>query len=275
MSQVHNLFKTSRPTDKPSLAPQPHALEAQAPYETGTSAIASVTARIPPKHRLVVHTEPSGLAADRFRFLRLRLRQIWPASKPKSVLITSPLPHDGKSTVALNLASALSEQGKFKVLVIEADLHHNCLTRMLGLHPWPGLAECLAGKINAMEAVRRVDPLGWYLLPAGNPPENPSDLLHTAGMAGIMHGIVPEFDWVVIDSPPVLPVTDAFSLCQLAGGTLLVVRAGATPDEAVEQSVETLGRQNLVGMVLNGADAVDRLYSTYSSYRTQGKPSVE
>src|SRR5205085_9898106 len=107
-----------------------------------------VEAHIRPASRVVFHTDSNSPAADRFRALRMRLQELRNAGKVKSLLISSPLPHDGKSTVALNLAAALSEQGKRAVLLIEGDLHHSTLTRSLGLDAWDGLTECLEGGIN-------------------------------------------------------------------------------------------------------------------------------
>jgi capsular exopolysaccharide synthesis family protein len=228
--------------------------------------IQSIRADIEPKDRLVFHGDPRNPGVDRFRFLRMRLKQGWPAARPRSLLITSPLPHDGKSTIAINLASALCEQGKYKVLLVEADLHHLCLRQQLRLPYWPGLAECLCTALNPFDAMRRIEPLQWYLLPGGNPIENPTDVLHTSALPGIMQTIVPFFDWVIVDSPPVLPVTDALALAQHVGGTLLVVRAGQTPDEAVEQSITALN-QNLIGVVLNGAEKLNHRYSHYGYYR--------
>src|SRR5437667_6460694 len=113
--------------------------------------------------RIVFHGDPSSPGADRFRLLRMRLRDVQNQTRLRSLLVTSPLPHDGKSTIALNLATALAERGKSRVLLIEADLHHACLTLRLGIKPWTGLAECLEGDLNPLSAIRRLEPLGWYI----------------------------------------------------------------------------------------------------------------
>ena len=242
-------------------------------FGLGLEEIQSIQADIQPNDRLVFHGDPHNPGVDRFRFLRMRLKQGWPEDRPRSVLVTSPLPHDGKSTIATNLASALCEQGKHKVLLVEADLHHICLRQQLRLPYWPGLAECLSTALNPFDAIRYVEPLQWYLLPGGNPVANPTDILHSSALAGIMQTVVPNFDWVIVDSPPVLPVTDALVLAQHVGGTLLVVRAGQTPDEAVEQSITALNR-SLVGVVLNGAEKLNHRYSHYGYYRGSGESGV-
>ena len=226
--------------------------------------------------RLVVYTEPRGPVADRFRYLRIRLREPWETGKLKTVLITSALPHDGKSTVALNLASSLCEHGRKRVLLIEADLHRPCLTSLLGLKEGPGLVECLASDMSPMPFIRRLQPLGWYLLAAGGECANPTELLQSGALPGLLDRLSPHFDWILIDSPPVIPVTDALSLARDSDAILMVVRAGSTPRDAVQRSLAQLGRKKLLAVILNGLDALSDIYSKYGYhdyYSAKGGPS--
>ena len=221
-------------------------------------------ARLVPENRLVYYSDPRSAAADRYRLLRMRLKEHWRAGKLKKLLITGALAHDGKSTVLLNLATALAERGKRSVLVVEADLHHAGLAETLSLRPWVGLAECLSeDAVPPLSAIRRIEPLGWYLMPAGEPRRNPTELLQTPALGRVMQELAPRFDWILIDSPPVVPLTDPLSLQQHADASLLVVRAGQTPREAVERAIELLGKKNIVGMVLNGVETRDRIYYRY------------
>jgi capsular exopolysaccharide synthesis family protein len=277
MSHVRNLFENSLKQRYNLIPPPVEALSEELAQATSEpDEIPIVTAHPQAKDRLVFHTDPHSPGADRFRFLRIRLRERWPAGKPKTLLITSPLAHDGKSTIALNLATALCEQGKYRVLLVEADLHHVSLTQQLGLAPWPGLAECLYGELNPAAAIRRVEPLGWYLLPAGEARGNPTDLLQTPALPSIMAALVPRFDWILVDSPPIIPLTDALSLRQQATASLLVVRAGSTPDEAVENAIGLLGKHHVFGVVLNAVDGLERLYSRYGYYgKTTSKTDAE
>ena len=221
-------------------------------------------ARFRPEDRLVYYDEPRSAAADRFRLLRMRLKTHWTAGKLKKLLITGPLAHDGKSTVVLNLATALAERGKRSVLVVEADLHHSSLGSTLRLKPWPGLSDCLVDSTaSPLASIRRVDPLGWYLLPAGEPRKNPTELMQSPVFGHILEQIAPIFDWILIDSPPVIPLTDSLSLQQHVDASLLVVRAGQTSREAVEQSIELIGKKNILGIVLNGVEIRDHLYYQY------------
>jgi capsular exopolysaccharide synthesis family protein len=229
------------------------------------------SAEILPESRLIFHTDPHSPGADRYRLLRMRLKELGSSGKLKTLLITSPLPHDGKSTVCLNLATALAEGGKKNVLLIEADLHQPVLTGYLRLKAGPGLAECLEGKVDPQSVVRRVDLLNWYLLPAGGSRANASELLQTAALAGVMNKLSPHFDWIIVDSPPVLPLSDATSLTRHTDATLLVARADHTVREALDETIAIIGRQRIVGIVLNGVDSFDRSYSKYHNSYYSGK----
>lgn len=229
-------------------------------------------AEIPPETRLVFHTDPRSQAADRYRFLRMRLRELGQSGKLKTILVTSPLPHDGKSTVCLNLATALAEGGNKNVLLIEADLHQPSLTGKLGLKTWAGLADCLDGTVDPSAAIRQIDPLNWCFLPAGGTRAIASELLQTAALAGVMSKITPHFDWIIVDSPPVLPLSDATSLTRYADATLLVARADQTPREAIEETITTIGRQRIIGVLLNGVGSSDRSYSKYHKPYYSNKP---
>jgi succinoglycan biosynthesis transport protein ExoP len=219
-----------------------------------------------PDSRIVMHTDPGGAGADRFRFLRMCLRELWKAGKLKSLLITSPLPQDGKSTIALNLATALAERGKYSVLLIEADLHHPTLTEQLGLDGGRGFADCLEDGLDPVSVIRRIEPLSWYLLSAGESRSHPTELLHSEVLAGVIEKLSTQFDWVLIDSPPVSPLTDALLLARQTNATLLVAREGRTPRETLERAIALLGRQRVLGIVLNGMEGLDRLYSGYYGY---------
>jgi capsular exopolysaccharide synthesis family protein len=216
-----------------------------------------------PESRLVYYTDPHSSGADRFRFLRMVLRELWTAGKLKTLLITSSQPQDGKSTIALNLATALAENGKRSVLLIEGDLHRPTVGEKLGLLPRAGLAECLETGLDPISAIRRLEPLGWYLLPAGQADVNPTELLQTEAFGGVMQSLYSLFDWILIDSPPVTPLTDALCLARMTNATLLVAREGVTSRRAIEKSIAVLGRQRVLGVVLNGVQGLDQLYSGY------------
>jgi len=275
MSHVRNLFhKPSAHQPVPIVASAVPATEKAAtpPDSTATATpalpeFAIEQAHLSAESRLVYYTDPRCPAADRYRLLRMRLKEQSRTGTLKRLLITSALAHDGKSTVVLNLATALAERGKHTVLVVEADLHHPSLAGRLKLNPWAGLAECLSDEATSpLSVIRRIEPLGWYLLPAGKPRRNPTELLQTLAFGRIMQTLAPGFDWILIDSPPVIPLTDSLTLQQHVDASLLVARAGTTPREAVEQTVELLGKKNILGIVLNAVEARNHLYYQYGEY---------
>jgi capsular exopolysaccharide synthesis family protein len=263
------LHPSQRETAEPFISPVP--LPGTIPVP-GFQTIATECVHIPPECRVVVHTEPWSFGADRFRLLRTRLRERFRGAQRRIVLVTSPLPGDGKSTVALNLATALAEHGKHTVLLLEGDLYNPSLLRRLGLRSWAGLAENLQGECAPLAALRRIEPLGCYVLPAGGPVSNPTELLHSERFSPLVKGLSAHFEWILMDSPPTNPVADVLALKAQADGCLLVVRAARTPREALEESVRQLGSENVLGVVLNGAEGLDRRYSAYyGKYYTGGQ----
>ena len=146
------------------------------------------------------------------------------------------------------------------VLLLEADLYHATLAQHLGIPVRPGLAECLEGGLDPMSALRRLEPLGWYFLPGGDPHGHPTELLQSEKLSGVVEALSPHFDWVVIDSPPVNPIADALSLARHADTSLLVVRAGSTPHDAITAACALLDPKHVIGIILNGVEGLDRRY---------------
>ena len=231
-------------------------------------AIPTESAEMQPESRLVAHTDPQGPTADRLRYLRLRLNQVSDKETVKRLLITSPRPHDGKSTFALNLAVTLTEDGRRRVLLIEGDLHRPMVSERLGFAGHPGIAECLLGAAQPFSLIRRIEPLGFTFLPAGNAKGNPGELLHVQSLRMMVETLAPHFDWILIDSPPVTPLADTLSWKMCADATLLVARAGRTPVHAVEQAVDLITKKHIFAIILNGVEDIDSIYKKYyKAYR--------
>ena len=256
--------KLSDPSDTSSMPIE--TLSAQVEKSVHLDQIAIEEVEVRPGSRIVMHTDPRSAGADRFRFLRMCLRELWSAGKLKSLQITSPFPQDGKSTIALNLATALAEGGKRNVLLIEGDLHRPALSEQLGIETRPGLAECVEDSVTLGSALRRIEPLGWYLLTAGELRSNPTELLQTDAFASVIQRLTPHFDWVLIDSPPIIPLTDAMSIARQTNATLLVAREGHTTRQSIEKAIAMLGRQRVLGIILNAVEGLDRIYSGYYGY---------
>ena len=196
----------------------------------------------------------------------MRLQEWRGLATLRSLAISSAMPGDGKSTIALNLATTLAENGKRSVLLIEGDLHLPSLAKALNIPAQPGLAECLENGVDPIMHIRRLKPLQFFMLQSGQAHGNPTELLQSAALPRLLEGIGPYFDWVLIDTPAIAPLTDALTISRYCDGTLLVVRADHTIREAVDDAVSQLGAERLVGIVFNGAEGLNRYYSKYSKY---------
>jgi Mrp family chromosome partitioning ATPase len=148
-------------------------------------------------------------------------------------------------------------------------LHHPTLAESLGLEPEPGLAECLQGEIDVTSAIKRLDPLPWYLIQAGVARRSPAELFQTDELPAIVGKLKSLFDWVLFDTPPVTLLTDSVSLSRVLDATLLVVRADRTPDDSVEDAISKLDKKRVLGMVFNGSETMNRRFSKY--YGKYGK----
>ena len=212
----------------------------------------SLEISVAPSSRLVFFTEPDSLAAEKFRFLGVRLRQLQ-QSRPglKKVLVTSTIPEEGKSLVSANLAGVLARR-KQKVLLIEGDLRRPTLAQQFGLGRLAGLAEWLQGGLQTVSNIYHLGGPGFWLMPAGDPPANPLELMQSGRLSQLMGQLATQFDWIIVDSPPLLPLADTTVWARLTDGTLLVAREGKTEKAQLQRGLETLKKSDLLGVVLNG-----------------------
>jgi len=271
---MSRVFDALRRTGSESVTPVPNSPAAFVDALEKTfkpESVPSVRAQLAPQSRLVFHTEPQGPAAERYRLLRLRLRAFRAAGELKTLLITSPEAREGKSTVVLNLAAALAEKGNESVLIVEADLRCPTLANELGLKLPSGLTQCTKNDVGLQSVIWRVEPMGFCLLPAGKPINNPVELLNSEWFSRSIKKLEAAFDWVLIDSPPAIPVVDTLSLKEHADASLLVVRAGRTQQSAIDEAVQALGADHILGMLLNGVEGLDRGYYQYYRHYAPGK----
>jgi capsular exopolysaccharide synthesis family protein len=204
----------------------------------------------------------SGLAAappsdvsmsQQYRRLAASLHKAQTLDGVRSVMVTSAMGADGKTVTALNLALVLSGSYKRRVLLIDADLRNPSIGRLVGVSPERGLSDALKSPTDSRIAVVPLTPL-LTLLPGGPPESDPTGGLTSTRMRRIFEEAVDRFDWVVVDAPPVGPVADAAHLAEMVDRTLLVIRAERTQYPAVQKALETLGRERLLGVVLNAVD---------------------
>jgi protein-tyrosine kinase len=180
--------------------------------------------------------------------LAAQLHQIQQTRKLTTVMIASALPGEGKSLTAAILARALSEEYGKRVVLIDADLRRPSIHSLFGLSNSPGLNDCLAGTVP-VRPVRLSNTL--CVVPAGSPEPNPLERLSSSTLREFLSEQARHSDWVVIDVPPLAACPDAGVLANLVDGVVVVVRAGKTPLAAVESTIAALGRERIVGVVLN------------------------
>lgn len=214
----------------------------------------TVRAQIAPESRLIMYNDPYSLGADRFRMLRMYFRALGEAGQLKTLMVTSALPGEGKSLTALNLSIGLAERTGSSVILVEADLRYPSLAHTLGLENWPGLAACLEQDVDPIAGIRYVSPLGIYLLPAGDTVANPIQLLSSERLVEMIRRLRSMADWVILDCPPVVPVPDVLALRGNVDGCLWVVRAGHTPRDVVKEAICQVGKEMVLGVVLNQAE---------------------
>ena len=218
--------------------------------------------------RLVFFTEPDSLAAEKFRFLGVRLRQIQQSRSLKKILVTSTIPEEGKSFVSANLAGVLAKR-KQRVLLIEGDLRRPTLGQQFGLGRLAGLGEWLLGDRRKIANIYRLDGPEFWLMPAGAPPANPLELMQSGSLSQLLAQLSTMFDWIIVDSPPLLPLADTTVWARLTDGTLLVAREGKSQKAMLQKGLETLKKSDLLGVVLNGCTSAHHDY--YQRYAPSGK----
>lgn len=194
---------------------------------------------------------------EAYKSLRTNLSFLSGTSKCKVVMITSSVPEEGKSNVAINLSMTLAEDGK-RVLLMDCDLRKGSLSRYLNVkRSHPGISNVVAGQCGLSEALVTVNNEQFTLLPVGPIPPNPAEMLATDKMASLLKAAREAFDYVIVDTPPVSVVTDAAVLSRLVDGTVLVVRPGVTTIQGAQLSKKNLESVNahILGVILNGYNA--------------------
>lgn len=226
-------------------------------------------------HPLIVQVDPHSQRAEAFRSLRTNLQFVDVANPAKSIVVTSSLPGEGKSTTAANLALSLAETG-LKVVVIEGDLRRPRLLDYLGFEGSVGLTDVLVGRVEVDDVLQPFGRTGLRLLGAGPIPPNPSELLGSANMEQLVADLAERFDYVIIDAPPLLPVTDAAVLSTLVDGALVVVGADVVEREHVRRALDTLDQINasLLGLILNRVKAKE-IGAGYGTYEYTYRPESE
>lgn len=222
-----------------------------------------------------------GTGVEEFRALRSRIDQLRIQGPLKTILVSSAIPAEGKTFVAANLAMSMARNTVYRVLLIDGDLRRGTLHNLLTAPNSPGLADYLTGTAeltNIMQcnllkeegnagASHSISNITF--IPAGHCGDNSSEVVASHRMRDLIANLSPHFDWIVIDSPPVLAVTDAVELARVVDGVLLVARGGSTKFEVAQRAQAAFSNSRILGFVLNAVKEVPR--SHYYSYYYGGE----
>lgn len=235
----------------------------------------------PPSHfredaveKLVASNGPTSTAVEQYRRLAAKLHQAQVDRDLKSLMVVSAVPAEGKTLTSINLAITLARSYKKRVLLIDADLRRPSLHEVLGLKVERGLQDAvLSPSDNGVLAVTYEIMPGLALLPAGTPTNDPMSVLTSPRMRAILDEARRTFDWVIVDTAPIAALPDAQVLKDGVDGALLVISAGSTPFDLVDRAVQSLGRDMVLGVVLNGvADTdIDAAYGYAAGYYGRAK----
>src|SRR5882762_4256660 len=206
---------------------------------------------------------------EQFRTLRSRLYRLREKQSFRTVLVTSTLPGEGKTFVALNLAQAIARQHERRALLIDADLRAAALHVAMGAPSWPGLSDYLAGEADEFSIVQADAKEDIFFIPAGRSVSNPAELLANNRLKSLLGRMAPVFEWIIVDAPPVLPVSDASVLAGMCDGVIFVLRAGRTAFDLAQTACLEFRENNLLGAVLNDVDE-EVMYGAYSYYAGNG-----
>lgn len=213
--------------------------------------------RISFRQPLPVMDARDPMITERYRILYTRLEQLSMRTSSKSFAVTSAIKGEGKTVTALNLSYLMATEFGKKVLLLESDFRNPSVSSSyLSMGRLSGLVDVIKGDADLRAAINRYEDTRLYFLPARTSVKNSSMILDSQGMRSVLERVKGDFDYVIVDSPPILPLVDMNILSRMVDGILLVVKAGSTPKDLVKKAVSALPSKNLMGVVLNGADDI-------------------
>jgi capsular exopolysaccharide synthesis family protein len=261
----------------PSVSPAASAEKAASPESLTFANAKIMSPGLKLDSRLICLTDQGGLAAEKFRVLGLKLRHIRERRKLKRIVVTGTAPEEGKSMVAANLALNQSRSKVLKTLLVDGDLRRPTVATRFGCErTLPGLSECLRGERELSDVVYKLKGSGLWFLPAGSAPENPLELMQGGRLPQLLDRLGEFFDWIIIDTPPVVPVADTTFWMKQADGVLLVIREGVSEKKVVERALDAFDRTTLLGVVVNSCSRSEHnnYYSRYGQAVRTGEASA-
>jgi receptor protein-tyrosine kinase len=216
---------------------------------------------------LINPRRPHNAPSEEFRTLRTRLNHMQSLQPIHTAVVTSPSPAEGKSFTAVNLALAEAQLAGNFTLLCDFDFRRPIVHHLFQAERSPGITDYLQGKCQLHEAMRHIAGTNLFIMPAGEPVINPLELLNLKEVKELLDRLPSLFNWVILDSPPLLFAADANLLSTLCHGTVLVVRIGATTIDSITRAMQSLCQNNVLGIVVNGARRGE-LYSKYTYYHS-------
>jgi capsular exopolysaccharide synthesis family protein len=246
-------------------------------YSDIFSQFQSLPVTVTAQNRLVCMSDDESAAAEAFRLLGVRVRNLRRDRALRKLLITSTVPQEGKSMTAANLACTLAQTTQQRILLLEGDLRRPSLSAKFGLGRCPGICECLKGERTLTSCIYHLKDANLWILPAGSAQNNALELLQSGDLNAMMDSLTKWFDWIIIDSPPVLPLGDTSVWARLSDGIVLVTRQGTTEKRHLQRGLDALERKKLIGAVLNCSQSssdYNYYYRASSDTRSTGSPAV-
>ncbi len=276
------------PATRPSAAePPPPPAEAIVRAATATVAaddLQSLDTLLEQVEEIAYNPEPESLIVDparphdapmeEFRSLRTRLNHMQTLQPIHSVVVTSPSPAEGKSFAATNLAIAQAQLRGNRTLLCDFDFRRPTLHDSFQISRSPGLTDYLLGKAQLHQIIKKIAGLNLWIVPAGEAVINPLELLNLPDVKRLLDLLPAVFNWIIMDTPPLLFAADANLVSTLSHGTVLVVRMGTTTIDSVTRAMQSLCQNNVLGVVVNGARRGE-LYSKYAYYHSYYTPQEE
>jgi protein-tyrosine kinase len=265
------------PAAPSTLGPQPLTPAFASPFNSDTllSRCPQVAWRADTTTMLFLNGNDNAPGTEEFRTLRARLYQLREKNPLKKLLITSALPKDGKSFTAANLAQVMVRQHGRRALLIDADLRGPRLHQMLGTTSSPGLSDYLQGQNDEFSIMQRGPLENLFFIPSGSAIKDPSELVGNGRLQSLLQRLEPLFDWIILDSPPAVTVSDASVLSKACDGVLMVVRSNVTPSDAARKALQEFPEESLVGVVLNGTSGNQSGYARYYETDDTGAKAVK
>jgi capsular exopolysaccharide synthesis family protein len=217
--------------------------------------VRQLTPQVSLKSPPVVMDDQNPLIGEQYRVLYTKIEHLSQKNSYKCFAITSAVKGEGKTVTTLNLGYVMASDFKKKVLIIECDLRRPTLMTYINVQSsGTGTVDVLNGTAEPMNSIMQVEETGLYIMPARKHQENSTKLLGSQHLSNMIKTLKYEFDYILLDSPPIMPLADMGIISRVVDGLILVVRAGKTPKDIVIKATASLNNSNIIGTVLNGAD---------------------